>query len=1478
MEKNSLKNENFFGYSKGINTDISPELQPENTYRSALNMVKESSEGDLTYLTTEYSNIFKLILPGKILHANLIKQLDIFILFLDNNEIGVYYPNTNEYKKIYKSSSLDFNYYVESVYFTKTECEEIVLIFWDGKNRIKNINITNYLKKLETDSNCCNEDEEDLNLFKTAETCVQLESVVTIDNEGFKTEAGSYMPFIQYEDEDFNQSNFYILNHNIPLIEDNIEDDFRYIDGNETKFLNKALKLTFSNLDTNYKYANIGLIKTVNNIKTSFLFKRRVPVLDTISVEYKGEDGNEVFIDLAEVFTPKAFYLSANHGLLYNNRLLLGGVKGIKNINYQKYANQINVKYVTGKILLDETKGYKNPQHIIHHKSWMRDENYMLGIVWEFEDFTESPVFPLIGRKIIAERDLKHAPQDIDGELSIHKDIDICCTEDIKYWKVANTAKRTAFNAFAGNLNTEDYCSQTLDTSLTNKIRSEGELGYFESTDRYPVIIDCNGDYMFPTEKDLNGKVRGQKIRLFKMPDSTIEPVHNNIEDYNAENKNNNNNSEFYNKLEIYPLGLKLENITPPDDADAKITGYRIVYVKRESFNKSIADKGWFVEMFKNTWADKDYIYPKHNVNAGAKWDYFSNHRDDDLEDSSPVVDFVEKNGFGSHYNKGIMFYGGNTMFKKKGISVDHIKIEQQYKTKGFYIDSIKNQNGYKPASTGNEDIIDPSTFLDKDGRLRRTAIQIYNMYNYDHYSSEAQSSDEISTYGGFHNVKSNFRFKNICVDNYSYVGDNLVLNKIANSEFNLVNLYRESGFYLDFKDESDLAFTKVLKNFPETIKLSQFNSDTSSKKCDCGDDLGGEDFYFNNYIDDVTDYATYKLDECNLGYIYYGSIKNYINNQYGKIEEMEFIDTGLKGCVGDTSLTGFYGDSYINTFSFVRTGVTGMLEDSKVSDGNTIWMDKDDPNYNISEIINDNRLLALNLPNKPNVTLINTITESDYNLDLRHEGLQINELYYPKLQNGKYNLYSNSKSEYPEDAFLHNYFYEIICASEDDNCATFLEDEVEYNDVYRNFHDNYIDINQDYLQYNGIRPFYSINENYKTCDCDNFYDNRVIVSKVDNETISRNNYSRFYKNDFITIPHKEGKLTNLFLESQQLYAHTTDTIWKLQTLESKLQANNNNIYVGTNDLLSNQPLNLYISNEGYGGLQNKLNSYQNNYGYFFIDLKNQSLNQFHNNQIIPISDLGLRNFFKNIWNTYFNSYTQNINNTFRFGFDHRHKRLLITDINNSITLSYYPEDKAFYSLHSYIPNFYFQNRDTFFTQDGTNLYLHEDNINGYRNFYGDTYRSFIQGVFKTNAFKHNILNNVGFLLSAKDDSNKYTNSIPNKLEIWTERQHSNIINLNNTIDTNYMSNIVMNNYANKVDGVLFYNNIYDYVLNPELAFLNTGIIEEINNNVSYNKDWNQLSKLKNNWFIYRLIVDNLEIDTKYIYKGALFNYNFSIR
>ena len=121
-----------------------------------------------------------------------------------------------------------------------------------------------------------------------------------------------------------------------------------------------------------------------------------------------------------------------------------------------------------------------------------------------------------------------------------------------KRWQAYDTSKTLSKNQY------------TLDNG--GKVVAEGEMSYWESTERYP-----------DDKPEIWGELCGKPIRHHKMPDDSTSHI------YNPENNT------------IVVLGVKFENITHPLDLDGNpivsIVGYEILRGSREG-NRSIIAKG----------------------------------------------------------------------------------------------------------------------------------------------------------------------------------------------------------------------------------------------------------------------------------------------------------------------------------------------------------------------------------------------------------------------------------------------------------------------------------------------------------------------------------------------------------------------------------------------------------------------------------------------------------------------------------------------------------------------------------------------------------------------------------------------------------------------------------------------------------------------------------------------------------------------
>jgi hypothetical protein len=120
---------------------------------------------------------------------------------------------------------------------------------------------------------------------------------------------------------------------------------------------------------------------------------------------------------------------------------------------------------------------------------------------------------------------------------------------------------------------------------------------------------------------------------------------------------------------------------------------------------------------------------------------------------------------------------------------------------------------------------------------------------------------------------------------------------------------------------------------------------------------------------------------------------------------------------------------------------------------------------------------------------------------------------------------------------------------------------------------------------------------------------------------------------------------------------------------------------------------------------------------------------------------------------------------------------------------------------------------------------------------------------------------------------------MPTNVSVWTSRQHSGDIEIVSNVNADYMHNVVMNDTSRILNGVFYHNNFADYVLDSTQNFLDGDIIVQPNANVDFTKNWVYVDRLENNFFNYRIAIDDASLENiKYILKFSLFNYNLSLR
>lgn len=1407
---------------KGLNTDFKIDALEEGDYPYALNAV---SRDNLQFLTNDLSNQLCVELPGDVI-GSLYIDYDTYILFLANNSIVELNVNKCEYTTLLQLDCLNFKItkQITAAYTTLNDCNQRVIYWTDNENPIRFYN-------LDTDEVITDCKDLMLNLCDI----VPVIGDINVLNNGGYVQTGTHQFVVSFGKLNDNNApvytNWYAITNPISITDDDLNSSFWAIDGADGgNVTNKSIDITITGLPQRYNIIRIAVISTTQQVTTVRLVQITNYSGNTYFYKYTGNESQTVVLPLEEIIVSKINYLKAKDLLIKDNRLILANLKTIKNINYQKYANDIKVNYITKKVRIDTPPfAYKNPEFIYDSKSWMRDEVYSLAIVWEFCDGSYSRAFHIPGRQpncfdYRIDDEGNQVTTDFEGlplcdNYLVEDDVNAIDCE-LDKWKNRNTSIRTELNdcpqgtpyyewvyepqfgqglcsgcvsvtaevipcddvcgsyatawgpyndvsgcyeyfsivtgTFSGiwyvytlpiddlsvsgftlieesfeppykkwrgcgneitSLNLENL--EGYQQQLCNPIQpldciySKGELAYHQSCERYPLVKDCDGNYMFPTELDNEGNVRGQFIRHHKMPDSINEPHYSvlPINDAYVEKQGDNLDGPIrpYSHTYIYPLGLDFSNISIPDDIPIEfIKGFKIVYVNRTEANKSIIAKGL---MF-GTFMDFDenasyYLIPKHGVNSYEYWAYPGG--------GGTHAEAYDSTALDKKIVGGYTFISPNTTFVSPDLNTDYLKLEWEFYGRGdVYGDTDEWDNNVD--------------FCDNGENYGRR--QNYNLNQRTYTKNPNTNKFQI----------------NRLIKDAIYAPANQFVENTSKLTHPLNNTNRESSVYFELNSK-DLNDHLRLVNF-----YNDYESDSQSPNIgntpiqDVDTSFWKHEWDYNvpcPPCNDVRQRAQSKWSAAT----WYGSLKKINCAQYGKIENSFYIETGMRKIINvpntieKYSISGFYGDSFINYFAIRRTSRIGRR-------------DNDDNGYN-----------GTNFEPRTLKTLLHFIVESDINVDYRQEGLILKDTYYPKLKNRNVALDSSIPAPAkPLNAYLNRFYY--------DTCTEEVTD----------FVDNYYGYNIDYSGVNDKRVFTPITQDYKTCDCIGELPNTVAYSNKTN--LNNFNLNNFLESNYVTIPSNFGSINNIFSLNNQLYAHTRDIIWKVFSNEKQLKLDDTTVYIGQGDLFAKDPISIYASNVGYAGniLQHGILNTET--GYYFYDIYGGKIHHFTD----KLDDLSLKkmtNFFKNNSSFCIDVNKDNFANPEGIGvmfiYDYYNNRLLmtkknyefkdesqyggiyqennceigkiyfnantnrfvyITDIDcsydiisvkdeqyfcdKSYTLSYSYNLDAWTSFHSFIPDYYLYNRNNFYSIKDRKVYSHNTQCN-HTTYYDNIYPYIIE-------------------------------------------------------------------------------------------------------------------------------------------------------
>lgn len=340
---------------------------------------------------------------------------------------------------------------------------------------------------------------------------------------------------------------------------------------------NKSIQLNFTGLDSGFTHYNIGVIKYINGV-LSGQFIITLPI-STSSYNYTGTEPSTTDITVNELIAVPTIYERFKGVRNTLGYLQWYNIHGKEPYNYQPYANDIQVQWVTYRILA--TNYYSENHPYFNLQTLMKDEVYPIGIRLIRDTGEKTCVYHIPGRvlntrsngdpftAVLDQYGEAIVPGTWDSQTGYSSD-DVLTGESnsTPRWKIYNTAEKIDY--------TSEYDAYILDGGDPNTYEGcyeYGEMSYWESTLTYPNIPEVWN----------NGVVdlAGQPIRHHKMPDCSIDHIHENLSGTATISE--------YPYLHI--LGIQCDNIQIDPVLFPDIVGYEIVIGDR-TYQKSIIAKG----------------------------------------------------------------------------------------------------------------------------------------------------------------------------------------------------------------------------------------------------------------------------------------------------------------------------------------------------------------------------------------------------------------------------------------------------------------------------------------------------------------------------------------------------------------------------------------------------------------------------------------------------------------------------------------------------------------------------------------------------------------------------------------------------------------------------------------------------------------------------------------------------------------------
>lgn len=444
---------------KGLSSDLGPDRQPKECPRFALNAVNEASDGEQLSLSNERGFLASTNFPAGFypIGDRYLEDNQTVVILVNpttgRSEIGTV-TKDDKYTTIVNTGGLNLKitHQCDIIYRLRRGTERV--IYWvDGYNRPRTFNLdrlynfytnayTAYLNGGGDPNTYVGEkwDNSSFDLIKSYQS-IPFFTNVEITQVG-SILPGSYNFAIQLVDADLNPTEWITTSNTVNMYNDSTDSSYDKIRGSRNTQdglqsfdrINKSIKLTLTNLDTNFPYYRIAIIPATSvDGNPTRAFVSDIQAITQNTFVYSGNDSSLTQTSLEDILIENEVIYSPNHIEQIENRLVLADTKGqsVNWCDYQKFASKISSDLVTKDIILNSVlsePNLKNAKSTFMFRGYMPGEVYSFAIVYVFKDGSLSPAFHIPGKGI---NDLSSTMKGYELT-SIYEDIHNCSISS--YW------------------------------------------------------------------------------------------------------------------------------------------------------------------------------------------------------------------------------------------------------------------------------------------------------------------------------------------------------------------------------------------------------------------------------------------------------------------------------------------------------------------------------------------------------------------------------------------------------------------------------------------------------------------------------------------------------------------------------------------------------------------------------------------------------------------------------------------------------------------------------------------------------------------------------------------------------------------------------------------------------------------------------------------------------------------------------------